>query len=184
MQGRLESVSALLWGDHHQQQQQHHHHDVLLSPRLLLHRHHDLLLSAGDGCLLRRRGLWLRRHAGMSPVPGSNSALSIGHDLYGDGSIDVRLHRRVDPVRRSEVERPHVQLLQVGHLPTWDDLRRGAEGRLVRFRLRLPLKDSGGDGLQPGGASSFARLPSAAASTCRASKADDVLVYALPGAVV
>jgi len=111
------------------------------------HDHH-FLVSAGDGCLLRRGGLRRGRHAGMSSVRRTHSALSIGHDLHGDGSDLVRVHGRVDPVRRSQTERYHLQFLQVGNLPAGDDVRWDTEERRVRFRLRLPLR-----GLAPNGLS-------------------------------
>ena len=105
------------------------------------HDHH-FLVSAGDGCLLRRGGLWRGQYAGLSSVRWAPAALSIGHDLYGDGSDLVRVHGRVDPVRRSQTERYHLQFLQVGNLPAGDDVRWDTEERRVRFRLRLPLKPS------------------------------------------
>jgi len=105
------------------------------------HDHH-FLVSAGDGRLLRWRGLWRGRLWELSSDRWVPAALSIGHDLYGDGSDLVRVHGRVDPVRRSQTERYQLQLLQVGHVPAGDDVRRRAEERRVRLRLRLPLKPS------------------------------------------
>jgi hypothetical protein len=64
----------------------HLHHDVDY------HDHH-FLLSARDGGLLRQRGLWPGRDAGVSSIPGAPAALSIGHDLYSDRSNVVRVHR-------------------------------------------------------------------------------------------
>jgi hypothetical protein len=99
------------------------------------HHYHHLLLSAGDGRLLRRGGLRPGRHAWLRSRFG---ALSAGHDLYDDGD-ELRLHRRYDPLRRPQAERPDVQLLQVGYLPAGDDMRRRPEERRMRLRLRLPV---------------------------------------------
>jgi hypothetical protein len=52
----------------------------------------------------------------------------------------VRLHWPRDPLRRPQSERSDVQLLQMGYLPSGDDVWRRPEERRVRLRLRLPLK--------------------------------------------
>jgi hypothetical protein len=49
----------------------------------------------------------------LPPVAG---ALSAGHDVHHDRDV-VRLHRPLDSMRRLQVERSDLQLLQVGHLP-------------------------------------------------------------------
>jgi hypothetical protein len=102
---------------------------------LLCADHHDhFLVPEGDGLLLRRelRG----RLARVSSL--HTSALSARNELCNDGD-DVRLHRRRNPLRRPQAERFDVQLLQMGHLPAGDEVRRRPEERRVRFRLRLPV---------------------------------------------
>jgi len=78
------------------------------------------------------------------PAPAA-VGLSIGHDLYSDGSDHVRLHRRFDSVRRQQTDQcrlcRRLQRLQFGHLPARDDVPWGIERR-VRLELRLPMKPS------------------------------------------
>ena len=101
------------------------------------HRHDDdhdddhVVLPAGDGPLLRRGGVlqWRRSRLRFFGV------VSAGHDLQRD---DVQLHWPRDPLRRPQPERWVMQLLQVGHLPAGDDVRRRPERR-VRLGLRMPM---------------------------------------------